>query len=442
MKTQLLKLLAQMQRSDPSRDFRKDDCRELRRDETREIRRDETREPRKEESQPFRAVRPPTVRSGFTDSRRKLMDILQQLTFVRVAFVSFPTDTYRTGTHFQGEAMEIFPGRSHDHKPRTAFFSRYSRQTGQGFTLLGSFTVIDSAVGSHHASAIPQVGDILVGSMVPTTKGKIGFELRGWCNNAKPLLELARIVQYGSKMPEQEIKRMLKQSASETANALLKLNKSLTPQEKQHATLAAQSADDFWCLVRAVCFGQLEEDKTLKLSKPFPEMIDSLALRFGDEELLEAWSAVRPADPEPPAAPSASSYSLGSYAAAQAYVNQVSAQQQAQQPKITWGFVPPTSGGVTSGASATAVLSAAVEYTPSSPVYQPTTPPDEGYVQRTTPPDEGYVQRTTPPDSGYAPATPPDATYVPSSPQYAPSSPPEGPKTPESDADMSESERS
>jgi hypothetical protein len=245
----------------------------------------------------FRAVLPPRVEKGFDESRSKLVDILNQLTFMRISVISFPKESMRQGNHFQGECVEILnnSGRTSSN-PRVGFFSRYSRQNGSGFNLLGGFTLIDCPVGAHHSSAMPQVGDILVGSLIPASKGKLPYELRGWCNNAKPLMELARIVQFGTRIGELELKRLLRQPASDSANALLRIgSQSLTEAEKQYAKSAASSADDFWFLARVVCFGKLDEDPTLKLSKSWIDLIDSIAMRFGDEALLDAWANKRPA---------------------------------------------------------------------------------------------------------------------------------------------------
>jgi len=311
----------------------------------------------------LRPVVPPRVEKGFDESRAKLVDILNQLTFMRISVISFPKESMRQGNHFQGECVEITSGRNSH--PRVAFFSRYSRQNGSGFNLLGGFTLIDCPVGPHHSSAMPQVGDILVGSLLPAAKGKLPFELRGWCNNAKPLMELARIVQFGTRIGELELKRLLRQPASDSANALLRIaSQSLTEAEREYARNAATSADDFWFLARVVCFGKLEEDSTLKLSKSWIDLIDSLAMRFGDETLIDAWANKRPTPPAQvqPVQPISHLVNLG-------YGQGYATQYVPTEYDPTKVFAKPT----------TPPLSATVqeegEYVPRSPVYAPSSPP-------------------------------------------------------------------
>ena len=235
----------------------------------------------------------PTVKHGFEESRRKLVDVFAELVFMRVAVVSFPKSDVRSGTHFQGEAIEVFAGRSH-RTPRVAFFSRFGRQTGTGFNLLG-VTIVDTPLGPTHASATPQVGDIIVGSLMPAAKGKLPFEIRGWSAGGKPLLELSRVVQYGTRMSESELKRQLRQPCAETAASLLRLSTSLSPAEIAHAKLASSCADELWVLVRIVCFGNLEDPGDARLGgKSFVDMVDMIATRFGDEVLLDSWAKIRP----------------------------------------------------------------------------------------------------------------------------------------------------
>jgi hypothetical protein len=320
----------------------------------------------------FRHVQPPVVRNGFPESRRKLLEILSQLTFMRVSVVTYPPDTYRSGTHFQGDATEIFPGRTSGHQhPRIAFFSRYGRQTGTGLNVLGGFTLIDSPVGGHHNSSTPQIGDILVGSLMPAAKGKIPFELRGWCNNAKPLMELCRIVQFGTKMPEDEVRRCLRQPASESAYALLRLSaSSLSQQETLHATKASNAADDFFCMARVVCFGKLEERTDLKLSRPFVELVDSLAMRFGDEQFIDDWSKVRPKEYKPQEEVSpATVASMSPYSAM-------------NLPNVVWSYTAPSqplpNPTPTTAAVPPAISAPQITYTPTTPEhgpYVPSSPP-------------------------------------------------------------------
>jgi len=310
---------------------------------------------------------PPTIIKGFDATRKKLVEALQQLSFVKICVVTFPESTVRSGTHFQGEAIEVFPGRAQGH-PRTCFFSRFGRGFGSS-QILGSFSLIDCPFDVSHSTAIPQIGDILIGSLSPAKKGKIPFELRGWSNNAKPLLELARILQYGTRMGEAELKNLLKQPASLSANMYLRLNSAMPEAQKTAAQKSVDAQDDLWCLARMVCFGKLDEDKTLKISKPYVEMVDGLVIKYGDEEMLEAWSKIRPQEytPEVPA------YGMygQAYAPVYSYTPTEYTSNYAPAPN---SFAPPAKSSTPPYSSSPP---ASPKYIPSSPTYAPSSPIDD-----------------------------------------------------------------
>jgi hypothetical protein len=371
----------------------------------------------------IKTVVPPKVQRGFEITRRKLVETLSKLTFMRVTMVTFPPSALRTGTHFQGEAEEVFPGKFQQRKGRTAFFSRYARS--QGLNILGTFQVIDAPIGLNHSSAIPQIGDILVGSITETKKGKIPYELRGWSNNAQPLLELYRISQYGTRMSEKELIGLLKQPGSAAAKIFLRLNRNLSQSEKQLAEKAVQAQDDLWCLARIVCFGRLEEDKTLNTSKGFVEIVDNLAMKYGDEELLDEWTKVRPEQYDPETSyvhqQQQSMYMQQQqpvYQQPMLNMFQNYSQPQISQPaNVNWN----TSGNwnpkdVIQQARLALTEATTQEFAPTSPKYAPTSP-----VYNPTSPK---IQPTTPP---YYPTSP---TYNPSSPKIIPSSPPYNPSSP------------
>ena len=352
----------------------------------------------------------PTVKHGFEESRRKLVDTFAELVFMRVAVVSFPTSDKRTGTHFQGEAIEVFAGRSH-RAPRIAFFSRFGRQTGTGFNLLG-ITIVDTPLGPSHASATPQVGDLIVGSLMPAAKGKLPFEIRGWSNGGKPLLELGRIVQYGTRMAESELKRQLRQPCAETASSLLRLSSaSLSPAEIAHAKLAASCADELWVLVRIVCFGNLDDPGDARLGgKSFVDMVDMIATRFGDEVLLDSWAKIRPT---PPVAPT--------YASPYVWAPQMpSAQQMPSAPHMPSGTGP---SGTPLNSPPRSPLHLSVNL---ASFLSKIAPPKEREMYD---PTKSYVPEarlsTITSAMEYSPASPPASPkYAPSSPAYAPASPP------------------
>ena len=370
----------------------------------------------------------PTVKHGFEESRRKLVEVFDELVFMRVAVVGFPKSDVRSGTHFQGEAIEVFSGRSH-RAPRVAFFSRFGRQTGTGFNLLG-ITIVDTPLGPSHASAMPQVGDLIVGSLMPAAKGKLPFEIRGWSYGGKPLLELARIVQYGTRMAESELKRQLRQPCAETAASLLRLSSaSLSPTEITHAKLAASCADELWVLVRIVCFGNLDDPGDARLGgKSFVDMVDMIATRFGDEVLLDSWAKIRPPTTMTPAAYApacgASTPYVWTYpSSTPAYPSSTPAYPHNQpsgtpayphnQPSGTPVASPPASPPRVS-ANLASFLS---KITQPREMYDPTTTPVQGTRL-------SHFSAMIPRTGAGGTISPPSPAYAPASPPYAPASPP------------------
>jgi hypothetical protein len=391
-----------------------------------------------EDTAEIKTVVPPKVQRGFETTRRKLVETLNQFTFMRVTVVTFPPCTMRAGTHFQGEAVEVFPGKHARSTPRNAFFSRFAR--GQGFNVLGSLQLVDAPMGTTHTTAIPQIGDILIGSIVDGKKGgKIAHELRGWSNNAKPLLELARIVQFGSRMSEKELANLLKQPGSSAAAFFLRLNPSLpsSSPERQAAEKSMQSIDDVWALARIVCFGKLDEDKSLKTSFNFVDVVDTLAMKFGDEALMDAWSKVRPEQYVPEAVVAAPHSIYSSAYAAPAWSPPPPAMAPPQwtppPPAPAWGAAPAPLPAWAVQAQQPPWSAAAAGGGPSAVVYQWSAPQQAATTTTFVPTSPVYPPKSP----AYQPTSP---AYNPTSPSYNPTSPhqtggfsPDSPKTPPGD---------
>ena len=306
----------------------------------------------------------PDIVHGFETSRRKVVEALSNLNFAKiVSIVQLPNKFDPVEPHFQGEVEEVFASK-HRVSPRHAFFSKFARNS-QGVSVLGCFSIVDTAMGISHASALPQLGDILVGSFVEAgKKGKLPYEFKGWSNNGKPLLELFRVLQFGTRMSSKELHTLLRQPASITAAFALRLNSSSvsTPQ-KRHATKVSQSVDDIWNIARALCFKELHLDESLKISMPHWDMLTQLAMVTLDEEFLDALTALRPASEmlveEPP--PNIQGYGYGfsgNYAGYGTTLPQPS-DFGSKSPEYTI----PTGGGKTP------------PYAPSSPSFAPSSPP-------------------------------------------------------------------
>jgi hypothetical protein len=237
----------------------------------------------------------PEVVHGFETSRRKVVEALQNMSFVKVVnIVQLPNKFDVQEPHFQGEVEEVFASK-HKTSPRHAYFSKYSRNS-QGVSVLGCFNIVDTPMGIAHASALPQLGDVLVGSFVDAgKKGKLPFEFKGWCNNGKPLLELLRVLQFGTRMSAKELHTLLRQPSSVTASFALRLNsKTIQHTQKIHAEKVSQSVDDIWNIARALCFKDLKPDDTLKTSLPHWDMMTQLAMNTLDEEFLEELTKIKP----------------------------------------------------------------------------------------------------------------------------------------------------
>jgi hypothetical protein len=237
----------------------------------------------------------PEVVHGFEVSRRKVVESLTNMNFAKiVSIVQLPNKVDPLEPHFQGEVEEVFPSK-HRTSPKHAFFSRFTRNT-QGVSVMGCFQIVDTPMGTCQASALPQLGDVLVGSFVEAgRKGKIPFEFKGWCNNGKPLLELLRVLQFGTRMSTKELHTLLRQPASITAAFALRLNSStISLSQKRHAQKVSQSADDIWNIARALCFKDLSLDESLKTSIPHWDMMTQLAMNTLDEEFLDELNKVKP----------------------------------------------------------------------------------------------------------------------------------------------------
>jgi hypothetical protein len=246
---------------------------------------------------------------------------------------------------------------------------------------MGCFNLVDSPMGPTHASSTPQVGDILVGSFTPALqRGKLPFEFKQWCCNGKPLLELLRILQFGSKMSKGELHTMLRQPASVTANFALRLQSAtLKAHERALATQASEAQDDIWLLARALCFCELTPDPKLKLSKPHFDILSQLAMTTLDESMLEDLQKIMPVK----------------------HVEEV--------PFVNPFHQVPQYKGYGQDGSKTP------EYGGSSPVFSPPSPKAS--------PKQGNTPPYAPSSPAFAPSSPP---YVPESPPYRPMSPEEG----------------
>jgi hypothetical protein len=296
-------------------------------------------------------IQEPEILRGYENARRKVVETLSNLNFARVVSIMQMPPKVGKDPIFQGEVEEVFCGKNARVMSRHAFFSKFLRNT-MGVNVLGCFTLVDSAMGPDHSSSIPNVGDILVGSFVSATqRGKLPYEFKGWCNNGKPLLELLRILQFGSRMSKEELHMLLRQPASVTANFALRLQeKFLKPHERSEALKSSLAQDDIWVLARALCFRELEQDDKLKLSRPHFDILTQLAMITLDETLLDDLQGIMPVREEPVIKESDFS-GMGAYGQGKVY--------ESERKTPPW----------------TTAESGTPKFMPSSPTYAPSSPP-------------------------------------------------------------------
>lgn len=398
---------------------------------------------------------------SFDGARRALHEMLEPLTFVRVISVGQATaraggtSTQAVGSHcptFFGEAEEVSASmRSPAHKPgKRVFFSSFARQNGIGFSLGGCATLIDAPLGSEHISSMPTVGSILVGSAVASAKAKARcpFELRGWCSNARPLMELHRVVQFGTRGGESETRQLVRQAAADTATEFARALQaagsegltSIAPHQRRACTAAASVADELDCLARIVLYGRMDcllTDPPPRLGGRSPrEFAETLALVLREGRIMEEFVKVAPPQfaaaaylpmlPPPALAnPSLPPPAFGALS------------ELSKQPYMAYGMpVYRTGGGGQYASPPRAALNADANktppYEPRSPQYMPSSP-DGGRTPT------GKATSFVPSSPPYAPQSPAYApqspAYAPQSPAYAPQSPAYAPPSPESGED-------
>ena len=375
---------------------------------------------------------------SFENARRTLHELLSPLTFVRVISVGQPRGAGSSAPHattaFTGEGEEVRPTlatRGREGPGKRVFFSSFSRQNGLGFSLGGCATLVDSPLGSDHVSSVPQIGTIMVGSMVASSKARARcpFELRGWCNNARPLMELHRIVQFGTRGGESETRLLVRQAAAETAveysRTLAAAGEGsfamLSGTQRRHCASAASVADELDCLARVVLYGSMECLKgTPRLGGRQPrEFVETLVLVLRDSRIIEEYNRVSPPPPPPVPAPLPNYFhqSMLAYGGAGMQYDPV-AQAHFRAP------VASSAGCYRSPQRVGAVSP------PRSPQYCPSSPPPEGSKTPPYAPQSPQYCPTSPVGNRtpqYAPQSP---RYEPQSPQYAPQSPRYVPQSP------------
>ena len=193
----------------------------------------------------------------YDNARKALDELLSNITFLKVICIQKDKNSYT------GEAVEIVNGQN----KRSAFFDKFGRS--RAFLSVGPITLTQAALGLEHPASLPSVGEILVGTLVENTrKSHLKYVLRGWSADAKPLQELQRIVKYGTKRTEFELRDLLTQPAGLISKSTHVMYK-----------------DEIYMLARVILFGNLRplqilaslQIEDVKLKRPASEVEISAA---------------------------------------------------------------------------------------------------------------------------------------------------------------------
>jgi len=242
----------------------------------------------------------------FADCRAGLASTIESLAFVRVVC------TQNTAAGYTGEAIEIVFRESRE-KPKLIFFDKFGRNRNQ--LSLGPIHLVQAPMGLDHPSAMPTVGEILVGSLVPNTrKSHLEFVLRGWSSDAKPLQELLRLLKFGTKYHELEVRASLIQSACLLLQCPEELRKSrddiyMTARvilwgNLRPLQILASLQNEEYTLRKPASSEEIEMAKSIKISVSSIEFIDALMVKWPDVMLSEKFLEALEHRPKQPWQPS------------------------------------------------------------------------------------------------------------------------------------------
>ena len=334
----------------------------------------------------------------FPAARLKLNEILHSFNYIKVIEINIvpPKDGKPSFFHGIGICCQNnnnFKQHQQDKSDERIFFDKGGRLRYNNTLDIGPCKLIDAAWGRDHSTAVPQIGEILVGIFEVNLKQFQGKSrtskiLRSWSKHGKILQELSRIVEFGTRMSEIEIRSILRQSECQ-----LMENKTLN------------SEDDFWMLSRIVLWGNVRplvvlhtlqntaaickfpptfveqrHAADLKISVCAKEFISGIALKLEDVEILNEFQNqfIAEAEVMQPTVQAAAFFGQ--------FYSSTSFTQNTQKGSVTPTFFPSSPLSSPKGGDIT--------YAPSSPPYAPSSPP-------------------------HAPSSP---SYAPSSLPYAPNS--------------------
>ena len=402
-----------------------------------------------------RAREPTEPTKCYGDARKRLCELLKGFALVEVHEVNLVSASSTKPEFFHGSAVTLSNSKYSKERQERVFFDKGGRLRYNNTFDIGPCKLIDAAWGRDHRSAVPQIGDILIGVLednprVPARGGanRMTKVLKGWSRHGKIILELARINEFGTVHGEYELRDLLKQRECELGEQFVSSQTVGNLQELGRVNKRS-SADDFWMLARIILWGnirplvvlhstqqfikcfvdptesELKASAELKLSVSAYDFVSQLSFRLEDASILKDFNESFIDSEVARTAERLIQGALHSFTASSPYQSTTPLYGSPSRTKSSPPYVPSSSPMYTrkSPQSKTPV------YAPRSPGYAPTSP---GYAPR-SPEPYGYAPRSPEPKSPiYAPRSPlPQSTdYAPKSPGYAPKSPGYAPRSP------------
>ena len=270
----------------------------------------------------------PRAAPCFDVARAALHAELSALVFARVVGLTESPASHGRPPHFYGEVVEVACSSVTTLRyPRRMFFDKQSRARG---LRVGGALLADAPLGLDHFSSTPQMGDLLVGTAQASSRAsaRCSLVLTQWSNNAKPLMELARLVAHGTRCSESEAAGLLCQPASALAEQFLRSPSStaLSLLARRAVEAAAAARDDIALLARIVLWGNvrllavvaaactgagaggaellvpptpIEAAATVRTSLPPQQLVETVGAKLGDPSILGAYWAEFAAPPPP-----------------------------------------------------------------------------------------------------------------------------------------------
>ena len=246
-------------------------------------------------------------------ARKKLNELLKTFSYVKVSEITNAPPKDGRPEFFHCVATTQSNSKFNENSERV-FLDKGGRLRNNSTFDIGPCKLIDAAWGREHPSAIPQIGDILIGVLEQNQRSTKKFSkvLKSWSRHGKIIMELSRLVEFGTAKSEFEARELLRQSecamidAAVSAAALgdTMVSKYSRPQQQL-------STDDFWILARIVLWGNIrplvvlhsiqtgtkckdepsETEKLscsdIKISCPAREFISCLSFRLEDPDIIK-----------------------------------------------------------------------------------------------------------------------------------------------------------